>query len=180
MAEPALTLTYRCTIDGLISLGTWSKIEQLGFTYEVTEYREGGVNSHIHKLVGPVKYDNVRLSRPIDQSSMKVAAWLAANLVKIVGQTMSIAALDSAGDWTRGSHSRSTIVAESVLGQYFSFWSSPSNSCVVSCPLLSSPLTVTRAGSTPPNVAISMAQRGALVTGMPLRISTALGSRAPR
>lgn len=98
MAEPALTLTYRCTIDGLISLGTWSKIEQLGFTYEVTEYREGGVNSHIHKLVGPVKYDNVRLSRPIDQSSMKVAAWLAANLVKIVGQTMSIAALDSAGN----------------------------------------------------------------------------------
>jgi phage tail-like protein len=98
MAEPALTLTYRCTIDGLISLGTWSKIEQLGFEYEVTEYREGGVNNYIHKIVGPVKYDNLRLSRPIDQSSMMVAAWLAANLVKIVGQTMSVTALDSAGN----------------------------------------------------------------------------------
>ena len=98
MAEPALTLTYRCTIDGLITLGLWSKIEQLGFSYQITEYREGGINGYTHKLVGPVKYENVRLSRPIDESSMIVAGWLASNMVKIIGHTMSIAALDSAGN----------------------------------------------------------------------------------
>lgn len=98
MSEPALTLSYLCTIDGLITLGTWTKIEQLGFAHQITEYREGGINSHVHKLAGPVTYENVRLSRPIDDSSIKVAAWLAANLVKIIGHTMSISALDSAGN----------------------------------------------------------------------------------
>jgi phage tail-like protein len=98
MGEPALSLTYKVTIDGIIPLGTWSKIEGLGFSYEVTEYREGGVNGYMHKIVGPLKYDNVRLSRPVDSDSMLVYMWLAANLVKVVPQTMSITALNSAGE----------------------------------------------------------------------------------
>jgi phage tail-like protein len=97
MGEPALSLTYKCTIDGIIPLGTWSKIEGLGFAYDVQDYREGGVNSYVHKIVGPVKYDNVRLSRPVDSDSTLIYIWLTANLIKIVPQTMSITALDSAG-----------------------------------------------------------------------------------
>jgi phage tail-like protein len=98
VGEPALSLTYKCTLDGFIPLGTWSKIEGLGFSYQVTEYREGGVNSYIHKIVGPVKYENVRLSRPVDSDSELIYIWLTANLIKIVPQTMSITALDSAGN----------------------------------------------------------------------------------
>jgi phage tail-like protein len=98
MGDPALTLSYRCTIDGIISLGTWSKIDGLGFSYQVTPYREGGVNSYIHKIVGPVTYDNVRLSRPVDSDSMLISIWLTANLVKLVKQTMSIVACDAAGN----------------------------------------------------------------------------------
>lgn len=97
MGEPALSLTYRCTIDGLIPLGIWKKIEGLGFSYQVTEYREGGLNSYIHKIVGPVRYENVRLMRPVDSDSALVGLWLASNLIKIVPQTMSITALDSQG-----------------------------------------------------------------------------------
>jgi phage tail-like protein len=97
MGEPALTLTYQCTIDGIIPLGTWTKIEGLAFSHEVHEYREGGLNSHTRKIVGPVKYENVRLSRPVDSDSMLISIWLMANLVKIVPQTMSITALDSTG-----------------------------------------------------------------------------------
>ena len=98
MGEPALSLTYKVTIDGIIPLGTWSKIEGLGFSYEVTEYREGGINGYMHKIVGPLKYDNVRLSRPVDSDSMLISIWLSANLVKVVPQTMSITALNSAGE----------------------------------------------------------------------------------
>ena len=98
MGEPALSLTYKVTIDGVIPLGTWSKIEGLGFSYEVTEYREGGINGYMHKIVGPLKYDNVRLSRPVDSDSMLLSIWLSANLVKVVPQTMSITALNSAGE----------------------------------------------------------------------------------
>jgi len=98
MSDPALSLTYKCTIDGIISLGTWTKIEGLGYAYDVTEYREGGVNGYIHKIVGPLKYENVRLSRPVDSDSEMIGLWLAANLIKIIPQTMSISALDSKGD----------------------------------------------------------------------------------
>jgi phage tail-like protein len=97
MGEPALSLTYKCTIDGIIPLGTWSKIEGLGFAYDVQDYREGGVNSYVHKIVGPVKYDNVRLSRTVDSDSTLIYIWLTANLIKIVPQTMAITALDSSG-----------------------------------------------------------------------------------
>lgn len=98
MGEPALSLTYKVTIDGVIPLGTWSKIEGLGFSHEVKEYREGGVNGYMHKLVGPVKFDNVRMSRPVDSESFLISIWLAANLVKVVPQTMAITAMDSAGN----------------------------------------------------------------------------------
>ena len=95
MGEPALTLFYKVTIDGVIPLGTWSKIEGLGFSYDVKEYREGGVNGYMHKLVGPLKYDNVRLSRPVDSDSMLLYVWLSANLLKVVPQTMEIMVMNS-------------------------------------------------------------------------------------
>jgi phage tail-like protein len=98
MGEPALSLTYKVTIDGIFSLGTWSKIEGLGFAFDVTEYREGGVNGYMHKIVGPLKYDNVRLSRPVDSDSTLLYIWLSANLVAVVPQTMAITALDSQGN----------------------------------------------------------------------------------
>jgi phage tail-like protein len=97
MGEPALTLFYKVTIDGVIPLGTWSKIEGLGFSYDVKEYREGGVNGYMHKIVGPLKYDNVRLSRPVDSDSMLLYIWLSANLVKVVPQTMEIMVMNSEG-----------------------------------------------------------------------------------
>ena len=98
MGEPALALTYKCTIDGLISLGTWTKIEGLGFSYQVTQYREGGVNGYMRKIIGPVTYENVRLSRPVDSDSELIYIWLMANLIQIVPQTMAITALNSAGE----------------------------------------------------------------------------------
>ena len=98
MGEPALTLSYKVTIDGVIPLGTWSKIEGLGFSFDVKEYREGGVNAYMHKIVGPLKYDNVRLSRPVDSDSLLLYVWLSANLVAVVPQTMSITALNSEGE----------------------------------------------------------------------------------
>ena len=69
MGDPAVSIAYKCTIDGFIPLGIWTKIEGLGFEYQVTEYREGGVNGYTHKIIGPCKYTNLRLSRPVDSTS---------------------------------------------------------------------------------------------------------------
>ena len=93
MGDPAVSIAYKVTIDGFIPLGIWTKIEGLGFEYQVTEYREGGVNGYIHKIVGPCKYTNVRLTRPVDSTSQLLMMWLQSNMIAVVPQTMAITAL---------------------------------------------------------------------------------------
>ena len=56
MGEPALTLTYKCTVDGIIPLGIWSKIDRLSFKHAIEEYREGGLDTYTRKILGPVTY----------------------------------------------------------------------------------------------------------------------------
>lgn len=97
MADPAVSIAYKCTIDGFIPLGVWTKIEGLGFEYQVTEYREGGVNGYTHKILGPCKYTNLRLSRPVDPTSQLLMMWLQSNMVAVVPQTMAITAMTAAG-----------------------------------------------------------------------------------
>jgi phage tail-like protein len=97
MGDPAVSIAYKITIDGLIPLGIWTKIEGLGFEYQVTEYREGGVNGYTHKILGPCKYTNLRLTRPVDSTSDFLMLWLQSQLVKVIPQTMSITAMTAGG-----------------------------------------------------------------------------------
>ena len=82
MGDPAVSIAYKCTIDGFIPLGIWTKLDGLGFEYQVTEYREGGVNGYTHKIIGPGKYTNLRLSRPVDSTSDLLMLWLQGNLIE--------------------------------------------------------------------------------------------------
>ena len=97
MGDPALSVHYVVHIDGTTQLGRWTKIEGLGFEYQVTEYREGGVNEFMRKIVGPGKYTNLRMSRPTDALSKQVADWIGAQLSKVEPQTMSISAFNPEG-----------------------------------------------------------------------------------
>ncbi|HEX5013805.1 MAG TPA: phage tail protein [Candidatus Limnocylindrales bacterium] len=98
MSDPALSIVYRCTIDGVLPLGVWTKIEGLGFEYDIKEYKEGGVNLFTHKLLGPIKYTNLRLSRPVDSNSQWLAMWLQMQAIKVIPSTMAISALASTGE----------------------------------------------------------------------------------
>lgn len=98
MGDPAISVFYNVTIDGVIPLGFWSKVEGLAMEYEVFEYREGGVNGYMHKLVGPSKFTNLRLSRPVDATSPALMMWLQSNQMMVVPQTMAITAMTSGGD----------------------------------------------------------------------------------
>lgn len=98
MGDPALSIVYQCTIDGFIPLGIWTKIEGLGFEYKIREYREGGINSHTHKLFGPTTYTNLRLTRPVDSNSQWLAMWCQLQTIMVVPQTMAISALNAAGE----------------------------------------------------------------------------------
>ena len=97
MGDPAISVAYKVTIDGFIPLGLWTKVEGLGMEYTVTEYREGGVNGFTHKLIGPVKYTNLRLSRPVDSTSDLLMLWLQSNLIAVIPQTMAVTAMTAGG-----------------------------------------------------------------------------------
>jgi phage tail-like protein len=98
MSDPALSIVYRCTIDGVLPLGLWTKIENIGFEYDIKEYREGGVNLFTHKLLGPIKYTTLKLSRPVDSNSQWLAMWLQMQAIKVIPSTMAISALASTGE----------------------------------------------------------------------------------
>ena len=117
MGDPAISVSYNVTLDGFIPLGFWTKVEGLGMEYEVMTYREGGVNGYEHKLVGPVKFTNLRLSRPVDSTSPMIMTWLASNQMMVVPQTMAITAMTAAGE---------AITTWNLLGAVPVKWTGPS------------------------------------------------------
>ena len=74
MLEYGLTLRFKVTIDHKVDLGNWTKCEGLTVEWEVQEYREGGLNDYVHRLPGRRKFQNIKLTRPIDAGSREVAA----------------------------------------------------------------------------------------------------------
>src|SRR5207245_10141836 len=90
---------FRCRVkmggDGC--LGNWSKGDGLAVEYDVFEYKEGGENAFIHRIPGRAKYQNIKLTRPINQDTKKVANWIAKIKIEVKRQKAEIAALDSEG-----------------------------------------------------------------------------------
>jgi phage tail-like protein len=74
MADPAIGYRFLVTIDDR-PLGVFTKVEGLGAKYEVLAIKEGGENSFVHALPGRLSFDNLKLTRPVDASSGKIAAW---------------------------------------------------------------------------------------------------------
>jgi len=93
----AQSLRFRVKIDGHGDLGNWSKCDGLSVEYEVFEYKEGGENAFVHHIPGRAKYQNVKLTRPVNKDSTKVANWMATLKVEVKRQTAEIAALDTEG-----------------------------------------------------------------------------------
>ena len=68
LAGYGLTLRFEVTIDHKVDLGNWTKCEGLTVEWELQEYREGGLNDYVHRLPGRRKFQNIKLTRPIDET----------------------------------------------------------------------------------------------------------------
>ncbi|MGD8594440.1 MAG: phage tail protein [Gammaproteobacteria bacterium] len=63
--DPYLAFNFLVEIEGL-TVGGFSEVTGLQVDIEVEDYREGGVNGYIHKLLGPVRYpSNLVLKRGV-------------------------------------------------------------------------------------------------------------------
>ena len=117
MPEFALALRFHVTIDDQGSLGSWSKCDGLTVEYEVFEYQEGGQNDYVHRLPGRCKYQNIKLTRPLDKTSSDIASWVAGQRKKVERSNAEIAVLDPAGE----------VVAKwNLNGVYPVRWTGPS------------------------------------------------------
>lgn len=74
--SPANTLRFDVRL-GVDDLGSFTSFEGLTFTYDVKTYEEGGENGFVHSLAGRLKYENLKVTRPVDAQSARFAAWFA-------------------------------------------------------------------------------------------------------
>jgi phage tail-like protein len=115
MADPATGSRFEVTIDG-VDIGSFTGCEGLGAEYEVFEYQEGGQNAFVHRLPGRLKYSTVRLTRPIDEGSGRLAAWFSSFQQSVERKTASITAYDA---------QRNRIAQWNLVGVYPARWSGP-------------------------------------------------------
>jgi phage tail-like protein len=68
--DPLLAHAFAVEFDGLV-VGGFAEVSGLAFETEIYEYREGGLNDHMHRLPGPVRYQgNIILRRGITDAQV--------------------------------------------------------------------------------------------------------------
>jgi phage tail-like protein len=102
--DPAITVCFSVEIDNGDNLGLFSTCDGLGCEITVETRQEGGNNGYSHQLPGPMKYSNVKFTRPINADSAKVAAWMQSAVTGVNRCTAVIQALTLDGtvvcEWT--------------------------------------------------------------------------------
>ncbi len=95
--DPAVALRFHLHLDNQ-NIGWWNSFEGLGMETSIETREEGGNNAWVHQLPTRLKFTNVKLSRPINDDSGKVAVWFMAISQQVKrGATAQIKAVDGVG-----------------------------------------------------------------------------------
>ena len=70
---PFLSYRFLLTIDGLSPM-LFTEVSGLGYSLEVIEKEVSGATHSLKKMAGPIDYDEMELSRPIN-TSMELYTW---------------------------------------------------------------------------------------------------------
>lgn len=114
--DTAVTVFFSVKIDGH-DLGNFTGCQGLSFEVQVEKREEGGNNGFVHQLPGRITYSNVRLTRPVNTDSGKVARWFATMKAPIKRTQAEIRAMASDG---------TTIATWSLTGVIPVKWEGPS------------------------------------------------------
>ena len=115
MTETALGLRFKVSIDGQ-DFGNWQKCDGLSIEYDIYEHKEGGENGFIHRLPGRAKFENIKLTRPIDEHTSRVSMWVQSVQIFPLPGTGQISVMDATG---------SSVADWYLIGVYPVRWSGP-------------------------------------------------------
>jgi phage tail-like protein len=74
-ADTAVSVYFEVRI-GEADLGAFTACDGLGVEVVVEQREEGGVNGFVHQFPGRIKYTNVKLTRPVNADTAKIATWI--------------------------------------------------------------------------------------------------------
>jgi len=95
-ADPAVAVCFTVKIDNH-ELGAFTQCDGLGCEIVVEQREEGGNNLFVHQLPGRIKYSNVKLTRPVNADTEKVARWIASLATQVKRTSAEIAAMSQDG-----------------------------------------------------------------------------------
>lgn len=95
-SDPAVAVSFRVKIDDH-DLGSFMSCDGLGCEFIIEQREEGGNNLFVHQLPGRIKYTNIKLTRPVNRDSAKVAGWLASQASVVQRTNAEIAAMTARG-----------------------------------------------------------------------------------
>jgi phage tail-like protein len=75
-ALAAVSVYFEVHVDGH-DLGAFTGCDGLGVEVVIEQREEGGMNGFVHQLPGRIKYTNVKLTRPVNSDTEKIASWFA-------------------------------------------------------------------------------------------------------
>jgi phage tail-like protein len=94
--DPAVGVCFGLTIDQH-DLGAFMTCDGLSLEVDIETREEGGNNLFVHQLPGRIKYQNIKLTRPVNADSAKVRTWLASMNGQIRRTTAEITAMTADG-----------------------------------------------------------------------------------
>jgi phage tail-like protein len=97
LADPAITVSFVVSMDQT-NLGAFQSCEGLGCEVTVEQRESGGNNGFVYQLPGPLRYTNIRLTRPVDSQSATIAQMFAGMASGVTRSTMTIQAMAANGD----------------------------------------------------------------------------------
>ncbi len=101
-ADPSTSFRFQVSIKGLEGVARFSECSGLELEQEVLEYKEGGLNSRVHRLPGRYKFTNLTLKRGIATDGSDLWDWVksnvqASNQGKVVAHEVTVTLLDLSG-----------------------------------------------------------------------------------
>ncbi len=74
--DPSPSFRFHVSIDGLNEVARFSECSGIGLETETFDYREGGLNSRVHRFPGRFKFNNLTLKKGIATDGEALWAWV--------------------------------------------------------------------------------------------------------